>query len=88
MFASGHEGPYTTEALSVRFGRKATKHVRTLFDRFWLFATILRIANYVGPSAPEIPTLNFCSWRHCGSTLASSGRSLLTLSGSRYPERL
>ena len=26
----------TTEARFVRFGRKATKHVRTVFDRFWL----------------------------------------------------
>ncbi len=27
---------YANEARFVRFGRKATKHVRTLFDRFWL----------------------------------------------------
>ena len=33
---------------NVRNGRKATKHVRTLFDRFWLFATDWRIVIYVG----------------------------------------
>ncbi len=35
-----HERAYTTQALIVRFGRKATEHVRTLFDRFWLQAEI------------------------------------------------
>ncbi len=31
-----------------RFGRKATKHIRTLFDRFWLQAADWLTVNYVG----------------------------------------
>ncbi len=44
----GHRRTFTTEAPSFRFGRKATKHVRTLFDRLWLQAVGRRIAIYVG----------------------------------------
>ena len=39
---------YMTEASCFRLGRKATKHVRTLFDRFWLQAADWLTANYVG----------------------------------------
>ncbi len=48
MIAPGHGRAYTTKALRVRFGRKATKHVRTLFDRFWLKAAELEPIGNVG----------------------------------------
>ncbi len=37
------------------------------------------------PPAPEIWTLNFRSWRHCGPNLTRLERSLLTRSGRRCP---
>ncbi len=48
MTASGHNQAHTIEARFVRFGRKATKHVRTLFDRFWLQAEVPIAAIFVG----------------------------------------
>ncbi len=48
MTASGYNRAHTTEARFVRLGRKATKHVRTLFDRFWLQAADQRSASHVG----------------------------------------
>ncbi len=62
--ALGHGQNCTTEARYVRFGRKATKHVRTLFDRFWLQAADRRIVIYVrltsssGNSDAEFPLLS------------------------------
>ncbi len=44
----GHSPPYTREAPNGGLGRKATKHARTLFDRFWLQAADRHIANSVG----------------------------------------
>ncbi len=44
----GHERVDTIGALNFCFGRKATKHVRTLLDRFWLQAEIRIAAIYVG----------------------------------------
>ncbi len=43
--ALGHGRVFTPRLRFVRLGRKATKHVRTLFDRFWLQAAVRRIAN-------------------------------------------
>ncbi len=37
---TGHKRCHPTEAPKVRLGRKATKHVRTLFDRLWLQAEV------------------------------------------------
>ncbi len=45
--ALGHGWDLTTKLRFVGFGRKATKHVRTLFDRFWLQAAVRRIAIYI-----------------------------------------
>ncbi len=45
--AFGDGRDYTPGLRSVRFGRKATKHIRTLFDRFWLQAADRRIVIYV-----------------------------------------
>ncbi len=59
----GYEWPYITESPNVRYGRKATKHVRTLFDRFWLQAAVRPIVIYFGftsssgNSDPEYPLL-------------------------------
>ncbi len=36
IMASGYSRVLTFRLRFVRFGRKATKHVRTLLDRFWL----------------------------------------------------
>ncbi len=55
--------PSTADAWTVHFGRKVTKHVRTLFDRCWLQAKVRRIAIYVrltfssGNSDAEFPLL-------------------------------
>ncbi len=63
MTASGYNRAHTTEARFVRLGRKATKHVRTLFDRFWLQAAVRRIVIYFGftsssgNSDPKYPLL-------------------------------
>ncbi len=46
--ALSHDWVFTPRFRSFRFGLKATKHVRTLFDRFWLQAAVQRIAIYVG----------------------------------------
>ncbi len=40
--ALSHGWDLTTKLRFVGFGRKATKHVRTLFDRFWLQAEVGR----------------------------------------------
>ncbi len=40
--ALSHDWVFTPRLRSFRFGRKATKHVRTLFDRFWLQAEVRR----------------------------------------------
>ncbi len=61
--ASGHGQHCSNEARFDRFGRKATKHVRTLLDRFWLKAADRRIVIYVrftsssGKSDAEFPLL-------------------------------
>ncbi len=65
-------GPVVTPRLRfVRFGRKATKHVRTLFDRLWLKAAVRRIANFVGFGL------------NSGRNRAKSGRRLEFGCGSR-----
>ncbi len=46
--ALGHGRVFTPRLRFVRYGRKATKHVSTLFDRFWLQAADRRIVIYVG----------------------------------------
>ncbi len=48
MSLMDHDRAYTGQARIFRFGRKATKHVRTLLDRFWLKAAVRRIVIYVG----------------------------------------
>ncbi len=48
MPARGHTWRYKIKAPIFRLGRKATKHVRTQFDRFWLQAAVRLAANYVG----------------------------------------
>ncbi len=59
----GHGRVFTARLRFDRFGRKATKHVRTLFDRFWLQAAVQRIVIYVrltsssGNSDAEYPLL-------------------------------
>ncbi len=45
--AFGHGWVFTPRLRSVRYGRKATKHVRTLLDRFWLQAAVRRILNFI-----------------------------------------
>ena len=39
-----------------------------------------RFTSALGP-APDIRTLNFCSWRYCGRALTNPGRLLLTHNG-------
>ncbi len=46
--AFGHGWVFTPRLRSVRYGRKATKHVRNLLDRFWLQAADRHIVIYVG----------------------------------------
>ncbi len=46
--ASDHGGVFAPRLRFVRYGRKATKHVRTLFDRLWLQAEIRMAAIYFG----------------------------------------
>ncbi len=63
MARLGHFRAHTSAVPNFRLGRKATKHVRTLFDRFWLQAEIRMAAFYVGltsssgHSAAEFPLL-------------------------------
>ncbi len=63
MNAPGPESARKIVVPFVRYGRKAIKHVRTLFDRFWLQAAVRRIVIYVrltsssGKSDAEFPLL-------------------------------
>ncbi len=56
MTSVDQDRTYATEAPSFCFGRKTTKHVRTLFDRLWLQAAVQRIVIYVGltPSSGNV----------------------------------
>ena len=48
MPATDHIWAYQAEVPDFRLGRIATKHVRTLFDRFWLKAEVRRRPFNVG----------------------------------------
>ncbi len=61
--ASGHGRVFTVRLRFVRFGRKATKHVRSLHFCFWLLAEVRMAAIFVcftsssGNSDAEFPLL-------------------------------
>ncbi len=88
MPALDQEWCYTTEVSNVGFGRKATKRLISR-DSAYGYKPKIRAPQFTSasPPAPEIRTLNYRSWRHCGPNLACPDQPLLTRSRSRPSSR-